>query len=88
MQVLQALEKALAKDHARNQITEVSRLGLVEMTRKRTRESLEHLLCRACPTCGGLGMRTRIDPGRVVPDKSKTLREGAILAWERARLAG
>jgi ribonuclease G len=55
VQVLQALEKALAKDHARNQITEVSRLGLVEMTRKRTRESLEHLLCRPCPTCGGRG---------------------------------
>ena len=55
VQVLQALEKALAKDHARNQITEVSRLGLVEMTRKRTRESLEHLLCRPCPTCAGRG---------------------------------
>jgi len=37
----------------------------------------------ACPSCGGLGMRTRVDPGRVVPDPSKTLREGAILAWGR-----
>jgi ribonuclease G len=54
-QVLHALEKALAADHARNQITEVSTLGLVEMTRKRTRESLEHVLCRACPTCEGRG---------------------------------
>jgi len=54
-QVLQALERALALDHARNQITEVSRLGLVEMTRKRTRESLEHVLCRPCPTCAGRG---------------------------------
>lgn len=54
-QVLQALERALEKDHARNQITEVSRLGLVEMTRKRTRESLEHVLCRTCPSCGGRG---------------------------------
>ena len=54
-QVLQALERALEKDHARNQITEVSRLGLVEMTRKRTRESLEHVLCRSCPSCGGRG---------------------------------
>lgn len=54
-QVLKALEKALAKDHARNQITEVSALGLVEMTRKRTRESLEHVLCRACPSCEGRG---------------------------------
>ena len=54
-QVLQALERALENDHARNQINEVSSLGLVEMTRKRTRESLEHVLCRACPTCEGRG---------------------------------
>jgi ribonuclease G len=54
-QVLFALERALQNDHARNQITEVSRLGLVEMTRKRTRESLEHVLCQPCPTCQGRG---------------------------------
>ena len=54
-QVLAALTRALEKDHARNQISEVSRLGLVEMTRKRTRESLEHVLCRPCPTCRGRG---------------------------------
>ena len=54
-QVLQALERALEKDHARNQINEVSSLGLVEMTRKRTRESLEHVLCQACPSCEGRG---------------------------------
>jgi ribonuclease G len=54
-QVLRALEKSLVKDHAKSQITEVSSLGLVEMTRKRTRESLEHILCEACPTCAGRG---------------------------------
>lgn len=54
-QVLSAFEHALQGDNARNQITEVSRLGLVEMTRKRTRESLEHILCRPCPTCLGRG---------------------------------
>jgi ribonuclease G len=54
-QVLQALEKALAGDHVRTSISAVSPLGLVEMTRKRTRESLEHLLCRPCPTCEGRG---------------------------------
>jgi len=54
-QVLRALEKCLNKDHARTHITEVSSLGLVEMTRKRTRESLEHVLCEACPTCSGRG---------------------------------
>jgi ribonuclease G len=54
-QVLEALESALATDHARNQISGVSQLGLVEMTRKRTRESLEHVLCDPCPTCHGGG---------------------------------
>jgi len=52
-QVLRTLEKFLAKDHAKTHISEVSSLGLVEMTRKRTRESLEHILCETCPTCGG-----------------------------------
>jgi len=54
-QVIQALERALAADHVKTNISSVSPLGLVEMTRKRTRESLEHVLCRACPTCEGRG---------------------------------
>ena len=54
-QVIRALERCLAKDHARTHISEVSSLGLVEMTRKRTRESLEHVLCEPCPCCSGRG---------------------------------
>ncbi|MGO8830145.1 MAG: ribonuclease G [Steroidobacteraceae bacterium] len=54
-QVIQALEKALSDDHVKTSISSVSPLGLVEMTRKRTRESLEHLLCQPCPTCEGRG---------------------------------
>ena len=53
--VRQALEQALAHDHAKTQVTGLSALGLVEMTRKRTRESLEHILCQPCPTCAGRG---------------------------------
>ncbi|MEO0997626.1 MAG: ribonuclease G [Pseudomonadota bacterium] len=53
--VMAALEQALSQDHARYQIMPVSSLGLVEMTRKRTRESLEHVLCQPCPTCDGRG---------------------------------
>lgn len=53
--VLQQFEKNLALDHAKTKITQVSELGLVEMTRKRTRESLEHLMCESCPTCHGKG---------------------------------
>ena len=55
-QVLQALDRNLGKDRAKTKITEVSSLVLVEMTRKRTRESLEHILCEPCPACGGRGM--------------------------------
>lgn len=55
-QVLQALERNLEKDRAKTKITEVSVLGLVEMTRKRTRESLEHILCEPCSACGGRGV--------------------------------
>ena len=54
-QVMNQFEKMLERDHAKTKITQVSELGLVEMTRKRTRESLEHLLCESCPTCQGRG---------------------------------
>jgi ribonuclease G len=54
-QVLRALEKCLSQDHARTHISEVSSLGLVEMTRKRIRESLEHILCEPCTCCAGRG---------------------------------
>ncbi|MDE2274229.1 MAG: ribonuclease G, partial [Gammaproteobacteria bacterium] len=54
-QVLQALQQALAGDRAKNQVSEVSALGLVQMTRKRTRESLQHVLCMPCPVCQGRG---------------------------------
>ena len=53
--VLTALERALAGDRAQTHIVSLSPLGLVEMTRKRTRESLEHLLCEPCPSCEGRG---------------------------------
>ncbi len=53
--VLRTLERMLERDHAKTKITQVSELGLVEMTRKRNRESLEHILCENCPTCEGRG---------------------------------
>jgi ribonuclease G len=53
--VLRALEKALARDRTRVHMTEMSALGLVELTRKRTRESLERVLCQPCPVCQGRG---------------------------------
>ena len=49
------LREALGKDKAKTKINGFSNLGLVEMTRKRTRERLEHVLCGACPACKGRG---------------------------------
>lgn len=53
--VLHLLEQALEKDRVKTNINGFTQLGLVEMTRKRTRESLEHILCGQCPTCKGRG---------------------------------
>lgn len=53
--VLDELRKNVAKDRARVTISGFSALGLVEMTRKRTRESLAHILCEPCPACQGRG---------------------------------
>ena len=53
--VLEEFRKALARDHTRTTMSDFSALGLVEMTRKRTRESLAHILCEPCPTCQGRG---------------------------------
>jgi ribonuclease G len=54
-QVMTALLKALERDNAKTSVMPFSSLGLVEMTRKRTRESLEHVLCESCSTCEGRG---------------------------------
>jgi ribonuclease G len=53
--VLEEFKKALARDHTRISVNGFSPLGLLEMTRKRTRESLAHVLCEPCPTCQGRG---------------------------------
>ena len=53
--VLEELKRALARDRSRITVNGFTGLGLVEMTRKRTRESLAHILCEPCPTCAGRG---------------------------------
>ena len=59
--VLAVLSQSLEKDNAKHQITPVSPLGLVEMTRKRTRESLQHILCEDCASCNGKGFMLTVD---------------------------
>lgn len=53
--VLEELKKAVDRDRSRTGVNGFTPLGLVEMTRKRTRESLAHVLCEPCPTCQGRG---------------------------------
>ncbi|WP_113907038.1 ribonuclease G [Aliidiomarina celeris] len=59
--VLHSLEVALAKDRARTSISGFTSLGLVELTRKRTRESIEHVLCSECPVCKGRGTMKTVE---------------------------
>lgn len=54
--VLSEIRKQLSHDRVKTMAGEFSQLGLVEMTRKRTRESLAHMLCEPCPTCEGKGI--------------------------------
>ena len=54
-QLMISFERALERDHAKTTLTEISSLGLIEMTRKRTTESLERRLCVPCPYCDGKG---------------------------------
>ena len=55
-QVFRALKRALGDDKSRTNVLEISELGLVEMTRKRVRQSLHSLLMQSCPTCKGAGV--------------------------------
>jgi ribonuclease G len=54
-EVFQALEQEIKKDRSKTRILQISEFGLVEMTRKRVRQSLERSLTQACPYCGGTG---------------------------------
>ena len=54
-QVFRTLEKGQQTDRVKWNISEISELGLVEMTRKRTHQSLQKRLCEPCPTCEGRG---------------------------------
>jgi ribonuclease G len=53
--VLAEFRKQLSRDRTKTTVSGFTQLGLVEMTRKRTRESLAHMLCEPCPTCQARG---------------------------------
>ncbi|HUR40982.1 MAG TPA: ribonuclease G [Verrucomicrobiae bacterium] len=76
-QVLRALEKELKRDPARTTVYPFSPLGLVEMTRKRTRESLGHILCEPCAGCEGRGSVKTVDTvcHEIVRDITRSARQ-------------
>jgi ribonuclease G len=81
--VYRALADALREDKAKVNILKISELGLIEMTRKRTRESLGQQLCDSCPTCEGKGylQSSQTIANRIFRDlpKSATYLHGATL---------
>jgi ribonuclease G len=82
--VFQALREAVGTDRARSTVLKISDLGLVEMTRKRSQESLGRTLCRTCPHCGGKG-RIKAEPTvaseilREIARSSKGVRKDMLL---------
>jgi ribonuclease G len=80
--VSEALAEAVKRDKARTNILRISELGLVQMTRKRTRDNLRQLLTTACPTCRGDG-RIR-SPESVGSDVLRAIRRRAAAAGELA----
>lgn len=60
-QVYRTLEKALERDPVKTMLTDFSALGLIEMTRKRTHESLQRILCEPCGVCQGSGYIKRVE---------------------------
>ncbi|HXK58560.1 MAG TPA: Rne/Rng family ribonuclease, partial [Acidobacteriota bacterium] len=54
--VMDALQQELSKDKAPSKILQFNEFGLVAITRKRVKQSLERTLCQPCPTCNGTGM--------------------------------
>jgi len=74
LQVLEHFTKALRSDKARPQISQLSELGLVELTRKRQGQNIYELFGRSCPTCGGLGHLVHL-PGQEAPEVEPVIPE-------------
>jgi ribonuclease G len=82
--VMDAFDAALRQDKMRSNILKISELGLVEMTRKRTRASLSHLLTEACPSCDGKGRIKSV--ATVAYEIMRRIRYVAAVSPESARI--
>jgi ribonuclease E len=85
LQVLEHFSKALRADKARPQISQLSELGLVELTRKRQGQNIYELFGRPCPTCGGLGHLVHL-PGESSPLEQIDTPKGPAAAMASAQL--
>ena len=91
-EVFEALEKELARDRSKNKVLEISEFGLVQLTRKRSRPSLERLLSAPCPYCRGTGRiksltTTALDLRRRLLAARGRLSDGEILLRAHPELA-
>jgi ribonuclease E len=75
LQVLEHFNKALRSDKAKPQISQLSELGLVELTRKRQGKNIYELFGRPCPTCGGLGHVVHLPGEPDAPEELETLEQ-------------
>ncbi|MCY7323382.1 MAG: Rne/Rng family ribonuclease [Phormidesmis sp. CAN_BIN36] len=77
LQVLEHFNKALRADKSKPQISQLSELGLVELTRKRQGKNIYELFGRPCATCGGLGLLAHL-PGESHDDEGENLERSAV----------
>lgn len=84
LQVLEHFNKALRADKAKPQISQLSELGLVELTRKRQGKNVYELFGRSCPTCGGLGLLAHL-PGEASHDEEGESLERSTVALRETR---
>jgi ribonuclease E len=84
LQVLEHFNKALRADKAKPQISQLSELGLVELTRKRQGKNVYELFGRSCPTCGGLGLLAHL-PGESSDDEEGESLERSTTALRETR---
>lgn len=77
LQVLEHFNKALRADKSKPQISQLSELGLVELTRKRQGKNLYELFGRPCATCGGLGLLAHL-PGESHDEEGESLERSTV----------
>ncbi|HEY8518031.1 MAG TPA: Rne/Rng family ribonuclease [Candidatus Binatia bacterium] len=82
--VSEALAEAVKRDKARTNILRISELGLVQMTRKRTRDNLRQLITTPCPTCNGDGRLKSV--GTLAAEALRVIRRHVAAAPEAERV--